>query len=1038
MKTRHILSIFIIGLLSLNTHAQIQTVTLEVNPTANMAQAVNGLFSGCTSVSNIVVSGNQLSNGTFSNGSSVIGIEEGIILSTGKVTDAATPNFSGSTNFTFWTPGDPVYNAYFGNNASYDAASITFDVVAHSEVLSLEYVFASEGYEFDFTNQGWPEGVGIFVSGANPLNATPYANQNIALVPNSSTPVCIDSINSNLNSMFYNQANFGSYGFQYDGYTDVMTARILTVPCSTYTVKIVVADFNRDFDSAVFIAANSIKSDFRFNVEYQHTAGSQGELYEGCTGNIVISRLDQLDTVPIPINVAMSGVAIEAVDYTGLSSGQILMGAQNAFLTIPVTAIIDNIVEGSEEWTITFSHPSICDPNCTASETITIDIIDNFELEAGIVEDDMDICTYNTNFVNLHTFIPPDMDPFTVTYQWNVANATTANISVDPPVGNCFTYKVTISDVCGQTAIDSVRICNSSFVNLNVSTQHNLCYGDTNGIVNVVPVGGFESFHYEWLPEELGDSTAGLITGLGAGTYQVTVTDSIGCFREHTFTITQPDSIYYSLTAYDPLCHNDTNGSILLQTFNGVPPFTFEWSNGETSSSLSDLGGGFYAVTATDQNYCTIKDSVTLINPAPLWLNVSNDMTVCKNAPTQLTAFASGGTPAYFFFWSNGASGPQITVSLSENTIYDVYVKDLNGCTSEQREIAVSVYPDIHVELITINDSICKGDSSVLHADIIGGTGGPYYVEFFDGASTQQLPPPYTVTPELSTTYEINVQDFCNLPPATHSFTVEVFDAPDVEIIASNLQGCQPLTVTFNETAAPDGSKYDWDFGDGNFSLLSSLKSPKYTFENDGFYDISLEVTSPVGCKTLLTNENFIEVFKNPTARFYPSASVVSELKPIVLFTNTSTDAYISEWDFGDGSPISYSHNPEHYFDAPGEYIIRLETESKDGCRDAYSQKIKVEQEYNLFIPSAINPHSSIAENRIFRPKGQGVDLNNYQLAIYDRWGNKVFETFDFYRGWDGLVGGEYRPGITYNYIIRYQDLKGESFTQTGTVTVTN
>ncbi len=1035
MKKSILLSI--LGLfLILNTYAQIQNVVLQVNPTANMTQAVNNLFSGCTVVSNIVVAGNQLSNGTFTNGTNVIGLESGIILSTGKVTDAATPNFSGATNFTFWTPGDPFYNSVFGVGTSYDAASITMTVVAYGDVLAMDYVFASEGYEFDFTNQGWPEGVAILVTGQNPLGPA-YVNQNIALLPNTSTPISIDHVNSNLNSMFYRQSNFGTYNFQYDGFTVPLRARFRTVPCQTYTIKIIVADINRDFDSAVFLGENSFTSDFLFNVEYQHSAGNEGELYEGCTGNIVITRLEQLNTTPIPINVTLGGTSTEGVDYTGISTGQILMGATNGFLIIPITGIIDNLVEGVETLTVTLSHASACDPNCTSSYTLEIDILDNFELIAGIVQNDTNICSYNTNFVNLQSFIPPDADPYTITYLWSTGD-TDPNISVQPPVDDCSQYRVTITDVCGQEVVDSIQICNSSLVNLNVVLNHNPCYGDTLGKIIITPIGGFESYTYNWIPFDLGPDSTGTLTGLSSGNYSVTVTDTIGCFREHNFTINQPDSIYYALTPYDPLCHNDSNGSLLLQTFNGVPPFTFEWSTGETSSSLSDLPGGTYSVTATDQNNCKVRDTVTLINPEPLWINVSNDMTVCKGAPTQINAFANGGTPAYFFYWSNGAAGPQISVSLSENTIYNVYVSDLNGCTSSTKEIEVNVYPNIQVNLESINDSICLGETATIHASILGGTGGPYYVEFYDGASTQILPPPYTVTPTTRTEYEIRVKDFCNLPPATHNIVIEVFEAPEINIVADIMEGCQPLTVVFDELAAPDGSKYEWDFGDGNFSLLANQKSPRYTYVNDGFYDISIQVISPVGCKNTLSRENLIEVFKNPTARFFPSSAVVSILKPIILFNNVSTNAFISTWDFGDGSEVSYSFSPEHFFNQPGEYVVQLETESENGCLDNFSQKIKVEQQYTFYVPSAINPHSPIGENREFKPKGEGIGLNDYQMSIYDRWGNKVFETFDFYRGWDGEAGGEIRPGNTYNYIIRYKDLNGESFTKTGTVTVTN
>lgn len=1017
--------------------AQAQTTGLQISTASNFTPAVNQLFTGCSQLVNVSTSGNLLSRGTFTNGTAAIGLESGIILSTGKVTDANTPNLSGNTAFTYNTPGDATLATFFGVVQSYDAASVTITTIAQGDKMDLRYVFASEGYEFDYVNQGKPEGVGIFVSGPSPIGV-PYANYNIAIVPGTTTPVCIDSVNSGINSYVYNQNVFGSPLMQYDGYTDPLTATFLTVPCQTYTIKIVVADFNKAFDSAVFIEAGSIKSDYTMDITYLHSAGIPDQLIEGCEGTFLFQRVDLLDSLTnIQFDVTFSGVAQELTDFVGFPSGSYVLPAGSLFMNINFTAVIDNLVEGNEELIMTVTHPSLCNPNCTTSYSYKITIIDNFELDAGIEQNDTNICIYSTSFLNISTYLPPEIHPSQVTYLWS-NGFTTPNISVAPPLNECSEYSVTIQDVCGQQAIDTIRVCSSSLLSLNVAKVDNLCYGDNKGSVLVTPEGGFQPLTYSWTPANLGQPNSGSIQDMFSGNYSVTITDSVGCFRSANFVINQPDSIYYALTAFSPLCNNYSDGSVLMQVFNGVPPYSFEWSNGATTSGIDNLPSGVYTVTAVDQNDCMVVDSAVLINPAPLWMGVSNDTWACKGQNTVLSAWASGGTPAYFYSWSNGASGPNITVNPTQYSVYTVYVHDLNGCASEVKEIEVSVYPDISLSLQTLTDSICVGESAIIHATILGGTGGPYFVEIYDGASTELIPPPFTVSPGQTTEYEISVKDFCNLPPAQDDITIYVFEGPEVQIVSDKVAGCQPLTVTFDETAAPAGSSYFWSFGDGGFDLLQNEKSPYHTFQNDGYYDITLEVTSPVGCKTLHTETRYIEVYVNPLAAFYPSPAVVSILKPIVLFQNTSLNNDFNTWNFGDGSETSDAISPEHFFREPGEYIVELSTETTKGCKDTHFQKVIVENQYTFYVPNVIDPHSSIPENRYFLPKGEGISMDDYHLIIFDRWGSKVFETFDINRGWDGSVGNEVKKGTSYTWIITYKDLNGQTYSRTGLLTILN
>ncbi len=1054
MKNLMLTILLVLGI-SITAMAQITPPTpLTINQNANLVATIEGLFTGCVEVDSIEFIGNPLAYGSFANGTEAIGLESGFVMSTGKVITGMGTNYPGSS-WPFWMPGNALYNQTFGSNSSTDAQILKFIVIPHNHLLTLHYVFASEGYGVNLSSN---EGVGIFVSGPEPGNVTQYENKNIAVVPWNGDPVTVANVGPGTgpNSNLYVSNPFGGPGHTYDGYTVPMIAEIDVVPCETYHFTVMLADIEggQGFDSAVFLDAEGISSDFDLDLVSISLAGGEFDIYEGCTNQLVVQRINP-DTLelqqPFDFTIELGGDATDSIDFVGITDSTYTIPGGSYFMTLDYTAVLDSIIEGVETIVFNISHVSLCDSTCEGMYSMEIEVIDNFELEAGISMNDTNICAYQTSFMLLETFIPPDMDPNLVTYSWS-NNSTASSINIAPPLDESTLYVCTITDVCGQTAIDSVRITNSSFSAISIGTVDNLCYGDHEGSATVLTQNGFEPFTYEWDPIALGVTNEGFLDSLPSDYYSVTVYDSIGCNHSGTFFINQPDSIFTSLTRHNPLCYLDANGSIEFQTFNGVPPFTYEWSTGDTTMNLDSIPEGIYSITATDANGCEVMSTDTLDDPNLLTMWSSPDQYVCKDQTITLNAIAYGGTPTYFFVWEHGASGSQVQITPQETATYIVHVEDLNGCTTESQSITVNVYPDISVELTTLHDSICEGEQTIIYAEILGGTGGPYETIWFDGASSDLIPPPYTVSPNQTTEYEIWAKDECGSPTGNYTMTIEVFEAPEIEILSDFFEGCAPMTVTFidtipddgyiydwaaNETHPDNGKTYDWDFGDGVYDILHNRRKPTHKYEKEGVYDVSLTVTSKVGCSSKATASQMIKIFPNPIARFYPDPLEASIIKPIIFFDNVSTGAYSSTWDFGDSTEVSYATTPEHYYTEPGEYEITLNVATEHGCKDDFSQNIVIKNEYTFYAPNVFNPNSDIPENRNFMPIGLGIDNDHFHLIIYDRLGAKVYETFDIYRPWNGEANGKkVVEGETYPWIVIYKDLTGQEHRENGTVTI--
>ena len=208
---------------------------------------------------------------------------------------------------------------------------------------------------------------------------------------------------------------------------------------------------------------------------------------------------------------------------------------------------------------------------------------------------------------------------------------------------------------------------------------------------------------------------------------------------------------------------------------------------------------------------------------------------------------------------------------------------------------------------------------------------------------------------------------------------------------------------------------------------------------NEGKFNITLTMTSLVGCVNSRTINEMITVHPNPDARFIPDYTIASIMKPVIFFQNYSIGATVNYWNFGDNTPVSNSISPQHTFQAVGTYIIQLITENQFGCMDTAYSQITIRDEYTLYSPNAFNPNSTIPENRTFMPIGYGVDPDNYHFIIYDRWGSKVYETFDLDHPWNGVINGKkVVAGSVYPWIVIYKDLNGTDHRVTGTVTIVN
>lgn len=190
-------------------------------------------------------------------------------------------------------------------------------------------------------------------------------------------------------------------------------------------------------------------------------------------------------------------------------------------------------------------------------------------------------------------------------------------------------------------------------------------------------------------------------------------------------------------------------------------------------------------------------------------------------------------------------------------------------------------------------------------------------------------------------------------------------------------------------------------------NTLTGCDTVSHTFESSGCYDITLMVTSADGCTNTLTKPEFICVEEYPTASFSPSRSELTEIDGLVYFKNESINASAYFWDFGDSSPGNTEENPIYNYvgNEAGTYYVTLVASSSFGCSDTATSVIRIYEELIFYIPNTFTPDKDDF-NQIFQPVfTSGFDPLDFNMKIFNRWGELVFETNNASIGWNGSYG---------------------------------
>jgi gliding motility-associated-like protein len=377
-------------------------------------------------------------------------------------------------------------------------------------------------------------------------------------------------------------------------------------------------------------------------------------------------------------------------------------------------------------------------------------------------------------------------------------------------------------------------------------------------------------------------------------------------------------------------------------------------------------------------------------------------------------------------FNSNYGNSGLYTVSLTVSTDF------LCADTAMQ---TVHIYPMPKASFSVSDSNVCHSENIFdlqNHSHISDGQILLYDWDMGNGARFQTYPLVYTYPQPGRYQIQLSVKSDRGCWDSAYG-TVGVYENPKALIHTDSVCLGQPTSFSSRSTST-DGTitRYRWDI---NGAFTSDRERFTHIFNKDGTYDVRLIVETAYGCKDTLSEKEKAVVYPNPIAKFDITKTKDSLFSTTYLMTNRSIGNGLRfEWWVSDGQMHSI-RNPYIHLKDTGMTTITLKVVDQNGCEDEYHKGFLNYPENNVFIPNAFSPNNDL-HNPIFNIVGVAF-ASQFLMEIYDRWGNKMFETKDLHQGWDGTYQGETVPPGVYVYKIQFMNLQNKFVREKGTVTLT-
>ncbi len=722
------------------------------------------------------------------------------------------------------------------------------------------------------------------------------------------------------------------------------------------------------------------------------------------------------------------------------------------------------------------SHPY----SAAGSYTVQLLVISDFGCSDSITKTVLVHPNPVANFNNTsvcHTNATQFTDSSTTTFgsisnwSWDFGDGSPLNNTQSPSFlyANAGIYNVTLivdnSFGCGDTITKPVQVYFNPIADF---TNSNVCFGDSMYFINASSVDTSTSIAgYLWVFGDNGPTNSLQNPShyySGAGTFTVTLitTTTDGCSNANSAIVKAFDSptsafIFSNTCLVDSAVFTNTSVNPIMGSI-----ASWSWDFGDGSPLLTQTPplAGLGVLYASPGNYqvtlityssnlgCsdTLKDSITVF-PVPVANFSFSD--VCLNQAINFndsSTVSNGSIVSWSWDFGDGSpivtlQNPIYTYSTPGTYIVSLIVATNNSCIdSITKSVVAHPLPIAQYSASNVCDgsSIQFNDlSNILPTDTI-----QFWTwNFGDGTpsdSSQNTSHLYA-TAGSDTVHLVVVSNFGCMDSISKISIIN--PNPVVNFMTQDTIGCEPLCVSFQNLstiATGFNASSIWNFGDG--SPTSNSLIPVHCYSNDSVYspnyfNVTLTVTSDSGCITMKSKNNYITVYPNPNAYFTVQPQTTTITDPVISITNLTTGGNFWNWNFGDADTSSVFNPSSHTYPDTGIYIITLITSTQYDCADTMYQTIVIEPDFLFYIPNAFTPNDDGVNDTFY---GKGIFITDYEMSIFDRWGNLIFYSDDINKQWDGKAnhGTEIAQEDVYIYSFKVTDFKKGKHNYKGIVTL--
>jgi gliding motility-associated-like protein len=709
---------------------------------------------------------------------------------------------------------------------------------------------------------------------------------------------------------------------------------------------------------------------------------------------------------------------------------------------------------------ITSNEPCVS-PATATSNSITMQVTASLVPTISIAANPTGAICAGTNVTFTATITNGGANP---SYQWQVNGAnvgTNSNTFSSSTLTNSSTVTciLTSSDPCANpvtvtsnTITMTVNPVLTPSVTIAANPTGTICAG-TSVTFTATPTNGGTTPAYQW-------QVNGANVGTNSNTFSsatlqngdvvtVILTSNANCVSPATATsnsITMQvnpvltPTVSITSNPNGPICAG-TNVTFTATPTNGGPAPAYQWqvnganvgTNSNTFSSTTLQNGDVVTVILTSNAPCanplTASNSITItVNPVlvpTVSITANPSGPICAGTSVTFTATITNGGTSPVYQWqvngvNSGTNSSTFTSSALQNgDIVNVTLTSNALCASPvnvtSNNIVMQVNPLVTPTVnITANPAgiVCPGTSITYTATITNGGTNPSYQWLVNGnpsGTNQSTFSSSTLQDGDAVSVVLTSDAVCLNTPTATSNVIGVTWYPPVSLAVSpDVTICEGEKVTISATpSAGNPASYSIVWQPGGMGGGSVTVGPNTT--------TTYTATVTDLCGSTATGSVTVTVTPKPVAAFTFTPTVPDLTNQPTLFSDASTNAASWYWNFGDNN-TSFTRDPSFEFTQGGVYNIRLIVTSADGCTDTAMATIVIEELYTLYVPSAFSPNDD-GFNPIWRPYGTG--LKNYQLTVFNRWGQIVFESPKIDHGWNGLLGsGEKAPQGVYDYRI--------------------